>query len=370
MLGSHFFHRNRPHCVEWVSCPLRLVTFLLLTTLLPLTSQSQTSTVKNYPPEIQEIHYPSSADNSEQAALFFAPEDNGKKRPLLVALHTWSGDYLQAGGETAYARWCIDQGWGFIHPNFRGPNWTPEAMGSDLAVGDILSAVEFAKSKASIDENRIYCAGVSGGGHTSLLMAGRAPEIWAGVSAWVGIHDIAKWHTETKKAGSGYWKHIEEALGGDPHSDHKLEAEADHRSPKNWLAKARKVNLDINHGITDGRTGSVPFSHSLHAFNQVLPTSSPDRIPPQAIDQAWTTGTPAPLPGSQSLTDPLYGERPPVYRKSSGNTRVTLFQGGHEIIHLAALNWLAQQRKGEPAKWKVEKTADLKTSNKETQSGK
>ncbi len=344
--------------------------FLAALFLFPPTNHSQPSTVKNYPREIREIHYPSSADNSEQAALFFAPADNGDKRPLLVALHTWSGDYRQAGGETAYARWCVDQGWAFIHPNFRGPNWTPEAMGSDLAVGDIVSAVAYAKNKASIDEDRIYCVGVSGGGHASLLVAGRAPEIWAGVSAWVGIYDIAQWHSETKKAGRGYWKHIEKALGGDPHSDPQLKAGADHRSPKNWLSKARGVNLDINHGITDGRTGSVPFSHSLHAFNRLLPAQSPARIPPSAIAEAWSTGSADPLPDTQALVDPLYGERRPLYRKSSGNTRVTLFQGGHEIIHLAALNWLAQQRKGQAAKWQVEKTADLKTSEKETQSGK
>lgn len=367
MAPLHFSHCNRP---QRVGSPFRLSVFLLLTSMFSVTSQSQTPTVKNYPPEIREIHYLSSADNSEQPALFFAPADKGGERPLLVALHTWSGNHLQAGGESVYAKWCIDQGWAFIHPNFRGPNWRPEAMGSDLAVADILSAVEYARNKTSIDGNRIYCVGVSGGGYASLLMAGRTPEIWAGVSAWAGIDDIAKWHNETKEAGRGYWKNIEKALGGDPNSDQKLKAEADRRSPKNWLTNAFKVNLDINHGINDGRTGSVPFSHSLHAFNQVLPAASPDRIPPEAIAKAWTTGTPDPLPGSQSLDDPLYGERPPVYRKTSGNTRVTLFQGGHEIVHLAALNWLAQQRKGEPANWKVKKTADVKTTEQETQSGK
>lgn len=346
------------------------ITLLFLTTIFPLTIHSQNPDVKGYPPEIQEIRYTSSADQSEQSALFYQPlPDKTSKRPLLVALHTWSGNYKQTGGKT-YARWCIDQNWVFIHPDFRGPNWTPAAMGSDLAVADILSAVEYAKKNASIDENRIYLIGVSGGGHASLLLAGRAPGVWAGVSAWCGISDIAKWHDETQKAGSGYWKHIEKALGGDPNLNPKLKADADHRSPLSWLDQAPGVNLDINHGITDGRSGSVPFSHSLHAFNQVLPSQSPERLPSETIAQAWVSGTPDPLPNSQSLIDPLYGTRPPVYRKISGNTRVTLFQGGHEIIHLAALNWLAQQRKGKAAKWNVKKIGELKTDDKETQSGK
>lgn len=355
------------------------LTFLFLVISFPPTIHSQISSVKNYPPEVRKIHYLSSADQSEQPALFYRPdlEKSGKseKRPLLVALHTWSGNYLQGGGKT-YARWCIDQGWAFIHPNFRGPNWTPEALGSDLVVADIVSAVDYARENASIDENRIYLIGVSGGGHASLLLAGRAPDIWAGVSAWCGISDIAKWHDETKQAGRGYWKHIEQALGGDPNTDPKRKKDADHRSPLNWLNQARPVNIDINHGINDGRVGpappygSVPFTHSLNAFNQVLPAQSSERIPNEAILEAWTSEVPDGLPDCQSLKDSLYGNHPPVYRKTSGNTRVTLFQGGHEIVHLAALNWLAQQRKGQAAKWDIEKTADLKTSTKESQSEK
>ncbi len=361
-------YKQRPHfCLHRGAS---LLCLLLLTTCFPMTILCQESSVKGYSPEVREIHYLSSADQSEQSALFSQPSsDKNHKSPLLVALHTWSGDYKQSGGNT-YARWCIDQGWIFIHPNFRGPNWTPEAMGSDLAVADILSAVDYAKKNASVDENRIYLIGVSGGGHASLLMAGRAPDIWAGVSAWCGISDIAKWYDETKKAKRGYWKHIEKAVGGNPSSDPKLKAQAYHRSPLSWLDQAQKVNLDINHGITDGRSGSVPFTHSLNAFNQVLGNKSSDRIPSASISKAWDLGKPDPLPESQALVDPLYGSRPPVYRKASGNTRITLFQGGHEIIHLAALNWLAHQRKGEAAKWKIEKIADLKTSKKETQSGK
>lgn len=343
---------------------------LIIGTAFSYSAKGQNKIVKNFPPEVREISYLSSADQTQQPALFYQPSSSdNKKLPLLVALHTWSGNYKQ-GGSNPNARWCIQQGWNFIHPNFRGPNWTPEAMGSDLVVADIISAVEYAKKVASVDESRIYCIGASGGGHASLLMAGRAPDIWAGVSAWVGIYDISKWHAETKKAGLKYWEHVEKALGGDPHSDIKFKAEADHRSPMSWLENAEKVNLDINHGITDGRSGSVPFSHSLHAFNRILPDSSPDRIPNDLITKAYISGKPDPLPETLPLTDPLYGKRPPVYRKESGNTRVTLFQGGHEIIHLAALNWLAHQRKGAPAKWKVKKIAGLKTSNKETQSSK
>ncbi len=123
------FYRSHP-------IDLSASVLLLLMMLFPLTSHSQSPAVKGFPAEVREIRYLSSGDQSQQPALFYQPStDKSKKRPLLVALHTWSGNYKQAGGST-FARWCIDQGWIFIHPNFRGPNWTPEALGSDLAVAE------------------------------------------------------------------------------------------------------------------------------------------------------------------------------------------------------------------------------------------
>ncbi len=42
----------------------------------------------------QEIKYQSSADNSQQPAMFYAPASKTPV-PLVVALHTWSGNYNQ-----------------------------------------------------------------------------------------------------------------------------------------------------------------------------------------------------------------------------------------------------------------------------------
>jgi len=43
---------------------------------------------------LKEIRYVSSADGSEQPAMFYAPEAE-KAIPLVVALHTWNGNYKQ-----------------------------------------------------------------------------------------------------------------------------------------------------------------------------------------------------------------------------------------------------------------------------------
>lgn len=332
---------------------------------------SEDAPPKGYPDGVRAIHYPCPADGSEQPALFWAPEiESGKSAPLLVAMHTWSGDYRQAGGEASYARWCQQQGWIFLHPNFRGPNRTKEAMGSDLVIEDVKAAIDWARKEASVDESRIYAIGVSGGGHATQLLAGRLPDTWAAISSWCGISDIAAWHRETRAAQRArYAQDIEGALGGTPLGSDSRAADAWHRSPLKWLEHAGEVPLDLNHGIDDGRTGSVPFTHSLHAWNAVVPKSH--RIPDEVIAAFYETRSPPPeggLPGAEK--DLLYGKKVPLFRRRHGNTRVTIFRGGHEIVHEAALNWLAAQRKGQPVNWDPPRTGSLQVSKTDQQSGK
>lgn len=292
-----------------------------------------------------------------------------KMRPLLVGLHTWSAGFTEAGGEVVYARWCIEKDWHFIHPHFRGPNWTPDACGSEKVVQDIIDAVKYMTKHHNVDTNRIYLVGASGGGYTSLLMASRAPDIWAGVSAWVPISDIhAWWKQKDTGKNSKYARHIEKAVGGRP--DRKSEAlrECVKRSPITYLQNASGVNLDINAGITDGHSGgSVPFTHSLYAFNKVVPEKN--RIDPELVQEFYDKQTlPAGL--EKADHDPLYRKKPVVFRKVHNNSRITIFQGGHEIIYNVALNWLAQQRKDRPANWKITAQHALKTEEKESKSGK
>ena len=86
-------------------------------------------------------------------------------------------------------------GWAFINPDFRGPNRTPMACGSDAAVADIADAVGYAKRMANIDERRIYLLGGSGGGYMALVMAHRQPKgTGSAISSWVPITDLAAWY--------------------------------------------------------------------------------------------------------------------------------------------------------------------------------
>ena len=287
---------------------------------------------------VKEIKYKSSADNTMQPALFYSP-GVAEKRPLLVSLHTWGSTYKTGVTDYRGDKLAIEKGWVFIHPNFRGANRRPEATGSELVVADIVSAVEYCKKNANVDEDRIYLMGVSGGGFTALLMAGREPDIWAGVSAWVPISDLKQWYIEHKKKGSHYANDVARSCGGDPTKDPKAEAEAVKRSPVTYLANAKNVPLDIHGGLSDNL---VCFAQSLWAFNAVA--QEKDRIPEEMIEAFVAT---------KRVPEGLKNEkkRGAVFSRQSGKVTVTIGRGGHGAVSIKrSVAWLELQKKTRKAK--------------------
>jgi acetyl esterase/lipase len=299
------------------------------------------------------IDVPSSKDGTLQKVIYWRPATAAKdlagpEVPLIVFLHSWSGGYEQGPPWIDRAK---KLGWVLVAPDFRGPNSRPEACASDLASQDILDAVAYARRDARIDASRIYLVGGSGGGHMSLVMAARAPDLWAAVSAWVPISDLVAWHAESRARKNNYAKMLEQSCGGAPGP--ATEAEYRHRSPLFHLTAAKGVPLDINTGIHDGHTGSVPVSHSLRAFNVL---AAPDQ---QVTDEdvafmVREQKIPAALAAETQL-DPER-EKATLFRRSSGNVRVTVFEGGHESESGAAVLWLSRQRKGQPADWSLGQT--------------
>lgn len=297
--------------------------------------------------ELQTVTIKSSLDGTEQKSMFYVPEEGvpdnkGNPVPLLVMLHTWSADYTQIKACPKVQKWAM------IAPNFRGPNVQPEACASKFAIQDVLDAVEFAKKNARIDESRIYLCGWSGGGHMSLMMAAKAPEIWAGVSAWVPISDLAAWWASDK-----YRKHMEGSCGGKPGTP-ATDAEYRARSPIHFLPAAKGLPMDINAGIHDGHKGSVPISQSLNAFNVLAEANGlKDRQVP-AADIEFMTRT-------EKVPEALAGEnekdternREVLFRRVAGPVRITIFEGGHEAEVNAAWNWLSRQKKGSPANFEI-----------------
>lgn len=301
-----------------------------------------------WPAQVETATFQSPADGSEQKTLVYLPPGD-EPVPLLVAFHTWSGDYMQE--ESAYAEWCITRGWAMLHPDLRGPANRPEAAGSDLAFADLQAALDLARSRRRIDPDRIYAVGVSGGGMMTLLAAARMPDVWAAASAWVPVTDLAAWHADSLARRKNYAADIERVCGGPPGCSAAVDAAYAARSVVERLTTARiSFPLDINTGIHDGHTGSVPVSHAMRAFNAVA--ADAERIPEGAIE-AMVRDRAVPLAFEFHGSDPLYDSHTVLLRRTSGARRLTVFRGGHEIVHEASLTWLEAQRKGAAANWQV-----------------
>ena len=314
--------------------------------------------MQKIPAEWQEllVQVKSSLDGTMQPCWFWAPEKaKSAPVPLIVGLHTWSADYSFTSHYSTVLKYAKAHGWAMVGPNFRGPNSTPPACGSDLAVQDIVDAVEYAKSHVKIDAKRIYIVGGSGGGHMTLLMAGRHPEIWAGCAAFCPISDVARWHADSlldhPGRGKGYAKMLVNACGGTPA---EKPDEYRKRSPLTWLSRAAEAGVPcyIVTGIHDGWKGSVPVGHSFRAFNALA--AEQDRIPESAIAEIEETQK---VPDALKYTgpaDPFYPEKMRIhFRRTSRNVRFTLFEGGHGGNYAGGLDFLSRQTKGSPADFRL-----------------
>ena len=301
----------------------------------------------------------STFDGSLQPCYFYAPEKaKDEAVPLVVGLHTWSYTWQNVANYVPAYAYAKAHGWAMVGPNFRGRNDHPEACGGEAAVQDIVDAVEFAKRTVKIDAKRVYIIGGSGGGHMTLLMAGRHPEIWAGCVAFCPITDLARWHADSMLdhpgRETGYAKMLEGACGGMP-SDRADEYRR--RSPLAWLDRAKDAGIPIYiaTGIHDGWKGSVPVGHAFRAYN--LLAQEADRVSEADIAAIETDQkVPATLT-REGGDDPFYPASMRIhFRRTSGNVRMTLFEGGHAGNYPAGFDFLSRQVKGRPADFTLPKT--------------
>jgi len=298
------------------------------------------------------VQVESTLDHTLQPCYFWAPaKARTEAVPLVVGLHTWSADYRQTDHYRTVLDYAQKQGWAMVGPNFHGPNKTPPACGGDPAVQDIVDAVNYAKAQVKVDSERVYIVGGSGGGHMTLLMLGRHPEIFAAGAAFCPITDVARWHADSlldhPGRGKHYAKMLEGACGGTP-----AERPADYarRSPLTWLPRARAAGVPtyVVTGIHDGWKGSVPVGHSFRAFNALADEG--DRVGEDDIARIEATQAVPSALAYAGPADPFYSPKNRIhFRRTSANVRFTLFEGGHGGNFPAGLDFLSRQRKGRPA---------------------
>lgn len=287
----------------------------------------------------------SSLDAARQPLLYWTPATASQQpTPLFVFLHSWSSDYQQDN-----SKWldvCKDNNWIWLHPNFRGVNQSPKACGSKYARQDILDAIAFARKQWHVDPQRIYMAGVSGGGHMALLMAGHHPEAFSAVSAWVGPTDLAEWHRFHTVNGQPqkYAMMIEKSLGGAPGTSIAIDADYRDRSPVFHLQHVGDLPVSIWAGADDGHSGSVPIRHSLSAFNVMAEShGNPQITESEIIELSVAKKLSAPKPSD--LTSDVSLGRTILLRRHTKDSMITIFDGGHESHPPAAFDWLRTKQR-------------------------
>lgn len=299
---------------------------------------------REHVPEIEQIEIPSSADGSDQPALFYH-SGSDEEKPLLLVLHSWSINYLQ-NIDIPIAEFAVANDWVFMHPDFRGENdGSPESTASDLAISDMQDALEYARENANVDASRIYLLGYSGGAMNALHLASRNPDVFAGVSVWVPVYDLIPWYRWNAEHGEPYAGEIAGACGGEPREGTEAHEECVQRSPRAHLPDvAGELRVLIAHGIDDQ---TVPPAQAIHAFNDLA--EEEDRVPQAQIDRLMETRqVPEALrerSSHQQNEFPYFAEAgaPVVLHLQSGPAELVLFEGGHDMLYRPGLEWLARQ---------------------------
>jgi pimeloyl-ACP methyl ester carboxylesterase len=284
--------------------------------------------------DCEEFSVVSSIDGERQKAeICFSQK---KSSPLLVFFPAWNGGHPYYEEVKALVK---NKDWNLLVVKPRGAN--EGEIGSFRSIQDVLDAIDYARFNSLVDGNRIYGIGVSGGGYMALMTAMKYPNLFAGISVWAAMTDIQNWRNEmllrTYPQHRKYAQQINEALG-DPEKNLRLYLKA---SPI-YYAKTGKnpTKIDINAGITDGYHGTVAVAHSLEFYN--LLASNDAKISKDDYER---------LVGGDKdifklkIMDSSFQNRAVLYRKESNGIRLTVFDGDHEMIPNAAIEWLSKQRR-------------------------
>ncbi len=304
---------------------LWLILFLISCTNHKVKEESAS---EQWPDEFKVVDIESPIDGSLQKAYFYKTRSS-EPQPLIVSLHTWSFDYSQYDSINIQS---AAKDLNYIHPDFRGPNKSKDACCSDLVISDIDASIDFAIENANVDTSKIFVIGNSGGGYATIAMFMRSKHRIKKFSSWVPLVDLLRWYDETKIRKLEYANDI---LSCTQSVDNILNEDvAKKKSPIYWETPTEKLNyasLDIYTGVYDGMIGNgpIPITHSINFYNKLLNDIGVKDKTKFVSDKEKLFL----LEYRQSLGNfGSISERTVFLFKESNNIRLTLFDGGHEIL--------------------------------------
>jgi len=216
--------------------------------------------------------------------------DPSRTYPLVLYIHGGP----RASSKTSFsprAQLLAAQGWIVFEPNYRGSdnrgNAFMAAIWNDAGAGpgrDVMSGVEYLKSRGFVDATRMAVSGWSYGGYMTTWLAGNYPDAWkaavagAAVTDWFHQYDLGD--ANVRRAAS---------LGGSPYTDPKRMQAAIEQSPITYATRIKAPTLIL------ATTGDyrVPITQSYRLYRILRD----NHVPVQFIGY--------PVPG-HSPTDPAH----------------------------------------------------------------
>jgi hypothetical protein len=301
-------------------------------------AQRNDSSEANWIPDFKLVTIESPLDHTQQKAYYYRSTAT-TAQPLIVSLHSWSFDYRQYDTLSVMSK---EKNFNYIHPDFRGQNWTKDACCSDLAMADIDAAIAFAIEQGNVDTASIYVIGRSGGGFATLATFMRSRHPIKKFSAWVPLTDLVKWYEETRIRKLYYADNILVCT----HSENGQlnSAIAKQKSPYHWntpIEKLAESRVDIFTGVYDGleNNGPIPITQSINFYNKLLAdmkiSDSSKYI--SATEKLQLLESRKPLGDFGTI-----GGRQVCLLKEYGNLRITIFTGGHEMLQEYAFDELTR----------------------------
>jgi dipeptidyl aminopeptidase/acylaminoacyl peptidase len=183
----------------------------------------------------REITFVSEFDGTERRAILVAPDDAGREAlPLVIVPHAAGWDEVMTADYWRDAP--VRHGVIAIFPHGHSRKLDLRSLAWRGQISDMASFPRMIEDLGyPVDRSRIYAAGISMGGMESLVLAGKHPDLLAGVVSFNGVIDLAAWFYDCAPDVCG---RMEFEMGGTPE---QVPEEYAARSPINYSATIAKV---------------------------------------------------------------------------------------------------------------------------------